>query len=204
MIDPSHPVFVLRHGETEWNFDERMQGRQDSPLTPRGRAQAKQQGAILSAIGLSDGTSFRSSPQGRSRITADIACAQHGPIIDDPDLMELGLGKWEGRRVPEMEAEAPDLFKTKGLFWKFHAPGGESYDDIEQRCKNVLVRLTGPTVLITHGVTSRILRVLALGRAKSDYAALSGGQGVVYEIRDHQQSRWSVSDQGKILAEKTF
>jgi broad specificity phosphatase PhoE len=203
MIDLIHPIYVLRHGETEWNFDERMQGHQDSPLTPRGRAQAAQQGEVLRALGLPVGTEFRSSPQGRSRITAEIACSQFGQITDDPDLMELGLGRWEGHRVPQMEAEAPELFKTKGLFWKFFAPGGESYEAIEQRCQNVLDRVTAPTVLITHGVTSRILRVLALGRAKSDYASLPGGQGVVYEIRDREQTRWSVSDTGEILAEKT-
>ena len=65
------PLFLLRHGQTVWNREGRMQGRLDSPLTPLGQVQAARQGAILRANGVA--FPARTSPRGRARTTAALA-----------------------------------------------------------------------------------------------------------------------------------
>ena len=66
------PLYILRHGETEWNALERLQGHHDSPLTPLGQAQAAAQHQILAGEDLRGYTAL-SSPQARALQTAEIA-----------------------------------------------------------------------------------------------------------------------------------
>jgi glucosyl-3-phosphoglycerate phosphatase len=177
------PLFVLRHGETVWNREGRLQGQLDSALTPLGRAQAERQGTILRRV-LPEGAEAVSSDSGRAIATAAIALGGLGlEARPDPRLREIALGDWQGLTVAEVEAGWPEL--TAGRTpetWKFDAPGGEELAALAARVGDVLAGLTGPTVVITHGVTSRVLRCLALGRPLSDLTALPCGQGVVHRI----------------------
>ncbi|MGP1357079.1 histidine phosphatase family protein [Roseicyclus sp.] len=179
------PLFVLRHGETVWNREGRLQGQLDSALTPLGRAQAERQGAILARV-VPEGAVAISSDSGRARVTAGIALAGTGiEARADPRLREIALGAWQGLTIAEVAAGWPDL--TAGRTpedWKFDAPGGEGLDALAARVGDVLAGLTGPTILVTHGVTSRVLRCLALGRPLSELGALPCGQGVVHLIEN--------------------
>ena len=86
----------------------------------------------------------------------------------------------------EIAAGWPDLVGGRDpAEWKFDAPRGERLEQMVARVSGVLSDLRGldgPVVIVTHGVTSRVLRCLALGRAPSELAALPGGQGVVHVI----------------------
>ena len=180
------PLYVLRHGETEWNLTGRLQGRFDSSLTATGIAQAKQQRAILERQDL---TRFKaiSSPQGRARETARIALAGLlSPIGTDQALSEIGLGKWAGESRAEMIAQsgARDGFALYEL-----APEGEGFAALHARCTTFLRRLQGPSVLITHGITSRMLRLIATGKSIGALREIDGGQGVVFHIEDGKQKR---------------
>jgi len=92
------PLYVLRHGETAWNLERRMQGTKDSPLTERGRAQAEAMGRTLKAELAREpsATIFLRSPLGRARQTADIVGRalglDAGQWRDEPRLAELGYG----------------------------------------------------------------------------------------------------------------
>nr|MCW1951852.1 histidine phosphatase family protein [Octadecabacter sp.] len=90
-------LYILRHGQTVWNAEDRMQGWLNSPLTPKGEADAARQGEILRSIDLA-GFDFWSSPSGRAIQTAGIAC---GPLAEavhtDIRLREIGVGDWAGR-----------------------------------------------------------------------------------------------------------
>ena len=96
------PLYMLRHGETAWNTERRMQGTKDSPLTARGRQQAVAMGRTLKRELASEPgpTFFFRSPLGRARETADIIGDEIGLTSDewrdDPRLAELGYGRWEG------------------------------------------------------------------------------------------------------------
>jgi probable phosphoglycerate mutase len=178
-------LFVLRHGETAWNVEGRLQGHLDSPLTPRGVAQAQAQRAILARVAPVQARVV-SSPSPRARRTAGIACDGHA-ITLDPRLMEIDLGAWTGKLVTEIVADHPHLQGDGDPhLWKFTAPRGERLDDMTARCQAVLDGLSGPTILFTHGLTSRVLRCLALGNPPRTLSDLPGGQGVVHHIRDGQ------------------
>lgn len=186
MIYPD--LLILRHGETEWNRAGRMQGEADSPLTDLGRAQAGAQGRLLDQFGIG-GWDICSSPQGRSLETARIALQdQPTQINQDHRLAEIMLGTWSGVSRVEIMRQAPHLFELDdNLIWYDHAPGGEGLEALYTRAGAFLAERTGPTVVFTHGITSRMLRCHALGLDPSAFAELPGGQGIIYHLVDGQQ-----------------
>ena len=178
-------LLILRHGETEWNRAGRFQGRADSPLTELGRAQAAQQAAILRALGVgADSHAIFTSPQGRARETALIICADIGGTAqEDADLVEIAMGEMTGQTRADMRSAYPHLLEEQGgLEWYFRVPGGERFEQMQARAEAVLSRLTRPTVLVTHGITSRFLRGAALGLSRQELLDQPGGQGVVYRV----------------------
>lgn len=183
MSRPLPPLFVLRHGETEWNRDGRLQGHLDSPLTRRGRAQAARQGAILRRI-LPEGARAISSDSGRALATARIALEGLAvPLAVDPRLREVALGRWQGLTLDEVERDWGWLTDGRGPDdWKFDAPEGETRAALALRLAEVLTELEAPTIVVTHGLTSRMLRCLALGRSAEAVGSLPCGQGVVHVI----------------------
>ncbi|MEX0311357.1 MAG: histidine phosphatase family protein [Tateyamaria sp.] len=187
----NHPeLLILRHGETEWNRAGRMQGAADSPLTDRGRAHAAAQGRLLSARDLR-GWLFWTSPLGRCRATADIALGPHASdVCEDARLVEITLGSWTGKLRTEIAAEVPQLFDHDGgMDWYDHAPGGEGLEALYARTGTFLADLSGPSVIVTHGITSRMLRCHCLGLEPAAFADLPGGQGVVYHMKNGVQTQ---------------
>jgi len=187
-------VFVLRHGQTEWNLAGRHQGRMNSDLTDLGREQARRQGEILQAVvkGRDDLVAM-SSPQGRAFDTAALALAPVGltPIVDDR-LCEISFGEWEGLTFDDIATKWPErtMNADKDVFsWHFQAPGGENFDAVRARANAVLESLTRPAIIVTHGITSRVLRGVWLGGDWDEMAALPGGQGCVYHLINGQHHR---------------
>ena len=180
------PLYILRHGETTWNATGRLQGHFHADLTARGRAQAQAQRQILQSENLS-GFQALSSPQGRALETAEIAVAGLvKEILTDSALAEVGLGDWAGM-------SRGDLITQTGVRDGFdlydYAPGGEGLTALHARCTAFLNRLVRPSVLITHGITSRMLRLILTGRPISDLRCIAGGQGVVFHLKDGVQER---------------
>lgn len=183
-------LYILRHGETEWNAQGRMQGALNSPLTDAGKAQAQRQADILQDIDLSEFTVL-SSPQGRAFETAAIALSRQVPVIRTEDrLREIEVGDWSGKvratlaRPGEFEDTADGALE---LYER--APGGEGFAALEARCVSFLADLTVPAVLVTHGITSRMLRATILGLGIAGLSQMPGGQGVVYHLKDGVQKR---------------
>jgi len=180
------PLYILRHGETEWNLAGRLQGRFDSPLTREGLAQARTQNAILRRQELR-GFQAVSSPQGRALKTAQIALdGVIDPIAQDAALSEVGLGDWAGESRAEMIAQsgASDGFGLYDL-----APGGEGLTALRVRCEGFLREVKRPSVLITHGITSRMLRLILTDQPNGRLRAMQGGQGVVFHLENGTQKR---------------
>ncbi len=185
-------LFVLRHGQTVWNAEGRHQGQRDSALTALGRTQAADQGQILArAVIDPDAVACFASPQGRAWATAEIALAAIGraPRPDDR-LKEVSFGLWEGLTHDEIDDNWPGHREiADGFNWHFTSPEGERLDDLVGRAQSFLDELTGPAVIVTHGILSRVLRGLCLGLDSAGMAAIEGGQGVVYHLKDGQQVR---------------
>lgn len=102
-------IYLLRHGQTEFNAERRIQGRCDSPLTALGRAQARGFGELLAdQLGPDNHIPIISSPLGRAVETAGIVREHSGlqsPLQTDARLQEIGCGSWE-KRSRDMLAKA--------------------------------------------------------------------------------------------------
>lgn len=191
MVNKYPEIFVLRHGQTEWNLAGRHQGRLDSPLTVKGQGQALMQSGLLAEAieGRSDVVAY-CSPQGRAMKTAAIALEPLGMVAtQDARLCEIAFGEWESLTYEEIATGWPEHTKyaDKDIFdWHFRAPGGESFESLRARGEAFLESLTGPTIIITHGITSRVMRGVWMGHGWNGTAGLPGGQGCVYHLRDGQ------------------
>ena len=177
-------LYILRHGETVWNFENRMQGALNSPLTAKGEAQAANQGRILRALDLG-GFSMISSPQGRAVQTAGIALGHIAQdIVTDKRLREIGVGDWSGLCRDDLPmGDGPDA-----LIAQYEAaPNGEGMAAVAARVAEFLADLKCPAVLVTHGITGRILRQIIAGDAAISASSIHGGQGCVYHLKDGVQ-----------------
>lgn len=187
-------LMILRHGQTEWNLEGRMQGNLDSRLTSEGVAQAQAQNAILKRADLAGWRAY-SSPQGRAVASAEIAFESVlDEVTTDPDLVEIGVGEWAGQLRVDLVAALPASVALAdgpdgpvGLY--AHAPNGEGLAALRTRATRFLDRLNGPSIIMTHGITSRMLRAVVLNLPNEKLGQLPGGQGVIYHLRDRDQFR---------------
>jgi broad specificity phosphatase PhoE len=169
----SAPLYLLRHGETAWNTERRMQGRRNSDLTERGRAQALAMGRALKAELAREPapTLFLRSPLGRVRETSLIVGRELGldpsQWRDDPRLAELSYGAWEGFSWDEIEVGQPNaLADWRADPHNFCPPDGESHADLRRRIEAALADIIAAnrrTVVVGHGVSGAVLRGVNLG-----------------------------------------
>ena len=166
-----HRLILVRHGETDWNREGRLQGGKDIPAQPaRTRAGGGGGGASARPGAGLDELDFVASPMQRARETMDILRRELALPADayriDERLRELTFGSWEGftwNDVQKAEREQAQLRKRDK--WGFVPPGGESYRMLAERVRPVLAGLTGETVIVSHGGVARA--VLALVGAVS-------------------------------------
>lgn len=169
-----HTIYFVRHGETEWNVERRLQGSMDSPLTERGRAHA-----LANALTLIEAEAtalpFVVSPLGRARATLQIireriGLADHGHSVDDR-LAEVRFGAWEGLTFKEIESNFPEQWaERQRAKWTHAPPNGESFAQAAERLKAWARELRGDVVVVAHGAVGRILRGLNLGMAEEKIA----------------------------------
>jgi len=163
-----HLIFI-RHGETDWNVEGRLQGQRDIPLNDNGRAQARRNGAaIRAAMPEAAGFDFIASPLSRSRETMEIVRAAMGlpaaGYATDDRLKELTFGAWEGFTDADLRtAVEPELIATRAKDkWAFLPPGGESYRVLSERVADWLHGIVRPTLTVSHGGVGRVLRRMIL------------------------------------------
>ena len=177
-------IFLVRHGETEWNRARRYQGWSDSPLTVRGVAQAEAIGHRLCSIPDATDAAIVASPIGRARRTAEIIAdcvGRTGSIAFDERLREISLGSWDGLGRAEIMARMGAAFEE--FEWYFRAPDGESYDRFEQRIAGWLAE-TGdsPVIAVGHGVMTRVLRGLYAGLPRVEMLRLPVPQDRIFRL----------------------
>lgn len=167
---PSHErhLFLVRHGETDWNVAGRWQGQTDIPLNATGRAQAVAVAARLRPEGV---RAIASSDLCRARGTAEIVGEALGLEVSlvDEALRERAYGKWEGLTRCECEARFPEEWARHVSDPRMPPPGGESTDALLARVvpaiQRAADRLASPVLLVTHGGVMRAFLVAALGAA---------------------------------------
>jgi broad specificity phosphatase PhoE len=177
-------LLLLRHGQTEWNREGRFQGVRDSRLTELGRAQAAGMGALLRDLRVGPGThQALTSPQGRARETTRIALGPLGVEVgEDERLVEIGMGAWTGLTRAEIDARWPGEPGEGLLAFYARCPEGEPLSDVARRAGALLDGLSRPTILVTHGITLRVLCALAQGLGAEEGEALETRQGCLHRI----------------------
>jgi broad specificity phosphatase PhoE len=198
---PAPVIYYIRHGETSWNAEGRLQGAQDTALNELGRKQAVQSGRILADLLARDGRDksqipYLSSPQLRARTTMELMRgALNLPPQDyatDDRLREIGYGQWEGFTLAEMEAADPVFFARRlADKWRVAPEGGETYEAVQRRMRDWYDQVRGDIVVVAHGGTARALMV-ALGFETAESASdLPIAQGAVYVFSDGGLKKYS-------------
>jgi len=193
--DPELLIFV-RHGETDWNFEGRMQGQKDIPLNATGEAQASGNGARLKIYLDREGIDpaeldFVSSPLGRTRSTMELLRAAMGLDKEayrlEDQLKEITFGAWEGFTLEELADEEQDLIlQRRADKWGFVPPGGESYEMLADRIGLWLKTVDRPSVVVSHGGVFRVLRGHLEGRDTVAVPKLDVPQDKVFIWRNGQ------------------
>jgi probable phosphoglycerate mutase len=183
-------IYLLRHGETEWNAQGRKQGDLDSPLTARGREQVL--GVAMRLAGRFDArdvTLFASSPLGRALATSRIVAAElaidEGEVRSEPRLAEHHMGEWQGLTNPEIDARFGNARQQRDRDrWHFVIPGGESYERLHVRATEWLASVAGEPLVIAvgHEMINRTLLGACAGLGAEETLALRHPQDVVYRL----------------------
>lgn len=194
-------IYYVRHGETDWNVEWRLQGARDIALNENGRRQAVRSGEILRDLFARDGLpaenlDYVSSPLGRARITMEL---MRGPLKlpaegyrVERNLTEISFGEWEGFTLEELaERDSESVLRRDKDKWNFLPPGGESYQQVMARMAGWHATLARDTVVVAHGGTARALFV-HLGLLSLPGAAQESiEQGVVYVIAEGTLARYA-------------
>ena len=181
------PLYFVRHGETDWNRDRRIQGRTDIPLNAAGRAQASAIARRLRQIvGEPQSVDFFASPLGRARQTMAAILAGFGlpedHVLIDDRLTERGFGAYDGQTWRELFAAGIDPDRDPATYHDWRPEGGESFADVAERVGAWLGGVTRPAIVVSHSGVSRVLRGLMLGLDKAEIVHLDVPQHRFYRI----------------------
>jgi len=175
-------IFLVRHGETDWNREGRIMGALPVPLNERGNEQAR---SLAEALARYPIAALFSSPVARAMQTARYLAERLGlPITEEAGLTELAMGSWEGRYWKELDSDQSRLSMYSHPL-EGRAPGGETLAEVQKRAvaaiENVLViQNRKPSVFVTHADVIRTivahylnLRIADSQRLRIDHASLT-------------------------------
>lgn len=178
-------IYFVRHGQTEWNAVQRMQGRWNSDLNDVGRRQAEESGRLLGSLGVE---ALYSSTLDRARQTAEIISGHvELPIAYDERIVEWDCGEWSGHLRTEIIERWPaewaafrvDLFHYRG-------PGCENYPDMFERARpfveEVLAVEASTIAVISHGMIGKVMISMLLGLDEDETLAVYQPNDVVFRI----------------------
>jgi len=192
--DLAATLYLIRHGETDWNVEGRLQGTRDIPLNANGRSQAARNGATLARLfaehGLGEADfNWIASPMIRARTTMEILRGEMGldpaNYATNPVLREVSFGQWEGETLPEVKQRDPDGHAArKRDKWGFVPPEGESYEMLSHRVRPWLNGLNRPTVCVAHGGITRVVRGMLEAIPTAEIPVALIPQDQIYVWRD--------------------
>jgi broad specificity phosphatase PhoE len=197
---PSPVIYYVRHGLTDWNVEQRLQGRRDVPLNAKGRAQAALCGEILRDLLVRDGRAaeslgYVSSPLMRASQTMEIMRATLGlsaaGFAVDGRLAEIAFGEWEGLTYADVLVRDKDVVaRRESEKWDFRPPGGESYAQVTVRIREWYRTVDRDMVVAAHGGTARALIAHLAIVPPDDATHYAIDQGVVYVFAGKELARY--------------
>ncbi len=202
-------VFLVRHGQTEWNDQKRVQGHTDVHLDSRGKEQASLLGEALSKEGIER---ILTSDLMRAKDTAEIVGLRIGlPIELSSKLRERSFGEWEGFTYEVFTGRFGELTSSSDQDPHSVAPpGGESLMDLRQRLKEVaedIVKRQKSTLVVSHGGACGILLCELLQIPQSSTRKFRFDNAAITEInfyRDGNRSLIRHNDSSHFLIAKTL
>ncbi|BAU93264.1 phosphoglycerate mutase [Methylorubrum populi] len=162
-------IWFVRHGQTDWNAEGRLQGHRDTDLNPSGLAHAAEAAERLRRVAGAElpTADYVASPLTRARRTMEILRAGIGlpptGFRADARLKEIGFGTWEGQTWAEIRRRDPSGAAARDRDrWGYQprGEGAESYAMVETRVEEVVAELRRPTVMVAHGGVARVLLVI--------------------------------------------
>lgn len=190
-------IYLLRHGQTNYNHEGRMQGQLESQLTDLGMAQAQAMADLLKAE-IADTTGWRllASPLKRTRQSAAIVAATLGLEVEiEPALIEVGCGDWEDRLYADLAKEHPEAFAARD--WFFRAPQGERFEDVDGRVRPWLAAQSPEPrklIAVAHGVSGSLLRGAYLGLSREETLAQDMPQDAIFRLAEGAVQRLSCAE----------
>ena len=205
MAHPKTTLMVVRHGETEWNAQQRFQGHGDSPLTPKGRSDIRALGRRLKNVAFER---LISSDLGRTMQTAALIAEQTGhAIVSEPLLRERHYGVMEGLTIPEIESRyAESLRQLISGDPEAVIPEGESHRQHYERNIRFVEQFLdthagGTALLVVHGgVLDSLLRFvtgMSLDHPRC-FTAVNASLNVFSHGNFHDRRRWMVETWGDV------
>ncbi|EJC1074702.1 histidine phosphatase family protein [Vibrio parahaemolyticus] len=196
-------IFVLRHGETEFNADKKLQGHCNSSLTSKGSDQARRVGTTLKQYVENRPFRVYSSTLGRALQTSQIVCEElnysYENLNKESRLKEFSLGEWEQRTIPSLEQEIPNLLAQND--WYLHAPNCETYESVRERLSSWLSDVVHDEdiVVVSHGLTGIVLRGLLLGMDYTQVWQQDLPQDAFFIIEDGRITRVNCVDTVEVI-----
>ena len=194
-------LYYVRHGETDFNRQGRLQGCRDTPLNARGRQQAAECGVLLRDLFARDHRKaqdfkYVSSPLKRASETMEILRATLGLQVHDYEidarLIEIAYGEWEGLTLQEIEIRNASVLSARERDkWDFAPPGGESYRELADRVGSWYSSITADTVVAAHGGGVRALLAISNIVSEEEATHVQIAQGVVYVFANGKMSRYA-------------
>lgn len=167
----------MRHGETIWNAEQRLQGHDNAPLSPRGIERALAFRPIVDSL---NPRQVVSSDLGRCRETVRLIGYPDAPA--DARLREVNMGEWTGRRKPDLIAENPDAYWA----WRAgtsHPAGGEGWQAFESRVaqglKDWMHQTKGDILAVVHSGVIRAAMTVFLGLPQSRIVPATPGTATI-------------------------
>lgn len=200
MVFMTQEMYLIRHGETEFNVEGKFQGQSNSPLTENGKDQIYQVARMLK-MELGDDIhnwEIISSPLGRAMDSTKILCETLAydltKVQTDERLAEVSVGDWAGLYIEDIKAQWPRLLEgTNHYNWYFNSLGGERYADVEGSVKAFLesVKDKEKLIVVAHGVTSRIIRGLYQNLDKDEALSLEVAHETFFKLADGDVKRYT-------------
>jgi broad specificity phosphatase PhoE len=173
-------LILVRHGESTWNAEERLQGQLDPPLSERGREQSRALAALLDGV---PGERVVCSDLGRARETAELMGLEPGRF--DPRWREIDVGSWGGKTAAEVDADSGELTNWRG--GPRRAPDGESWAAFAARVSGALDELIdtgGPWLVVCHGGCIRVAVSHVTGADALRLGSPPNASATVFELGD--------------------
>jgi broad specificity phosphatase PhoE len=163
-------ILLIRHGETEWNAEQRVQGHTNSALTDLGRRQAE---AVARRLRDARIDALYASDLGRARETAEAIAAGRGlDVQTTPALREKNYGHWEGRTIEDVKAVHADEWRSYHILRDvaYRIPGAEIWAEVHDRVVRFLEEVAerhhgneGAVAVVGHGGSVRVAVLHAIG-----------------------------------------